>query len=83
MITFPHTVGAALANGGVGIPISGLASVSHGASAEGNGAATCSSVGGGGGAGGGSGLGLGGSLGRLQLKGVLDGLVKRSINEDK
>ena len=79
MITFPHTVGAALANGGVGIPTSGLASISHGASTEGNGAA--SSVGGG--AGGGSGLGLGGSLGRLQLKGVLDGLVKRSINEDK
>ena len=85
MITFPLTVGAALANGGVGIPTSGLASVSHGANAEGNGAATCSSVGGGGAGGGGSGLGLGlgGSLGRLQLKGVLDGLVKRSINEDK
>ena len=81
MITFPRTVGAALANGGGGIPASGLASVSHGASAEGNGAA--SSVGGGAGGGGGSGLGLGGSLGRLQLKGVLDGLVKRSINEDK
>ena len=25
----------------------------------------------------------GGSLGRIQLKGVLDGLVKRSVNEDK
>ena len=25
----------------------------------------------------------GGGVGRLQLKGVLDGLVKRSINEDK
>lgn len=76
MITFPHTAGAALANGGIGIPTSGLASISRGASAEENGASASSSGGGGGG-------GLGGSLGRLQLKGVLDGLVKRSINEDK
>ena len=26
---------------------------------------------------------VGGSIGRIQLKGVLDGLVKRSVNEDK
>jgi hypothetical protein len=74
MVTFPHTALAALANGGgSGVATSGLAiSSSRGAATvEGNGA---TSVGGGAG---------GGSLGRLQLKGVLDGLVKRSINEDK
>ena len=69
LICFAHVVGAYLANGGGGgVAPSGGAS-SHGASIEGNGAAC---VGGG-----------GGSLGRLQLKGVLDGLIKRSINEDK
>ncbi len=75
---FPHTALAALANGGGGgIATSGLAiSSSRGAATvEVNGV---SSVGGGG-----AGGNLGGSLGRLQLKGVLDGLVKRSINEDK
>ena len=66
---FARLAGAALANGGgEGIVLSGGTS-SRGPSVEGNGAAC---IGGG-----------GGSLGRLQLKGVLDGLVKRSINEDK
>ena len=64
--------GVALANGsGRAVATSGLVN-SHGANAQqGN------DAGSGGGGGG------GGSLGRLQLKGVLDGLVKRSINEDK
>ena len=64
-----HVAGAALANGSSGIATSGGASSrGAGASVEGRGAGND---------------GGGGSLGRLQLKGVLDGLVKRSINEDK